>query len=489
MTRRRVVDGGIEYTVSPDGPRVAESLWWAVLRTRVLDELTGAPPLAPLRITTATPGCRPHAGPDGLCGLTARPAEASTALVGAGKLTATIEAEGYLPLALDAAIDAARYRATLPGPAATTRLLTIAPSEAPPRRQFVPGRCVVVERATKSSPEQFALVDAAATAPANNEVPLTLSVHGYAPPAATAGNVAGIPIVLPDQALHLAAAVSIKVRVLRQNINKPTDAAQPVGNARVGICDVAWTLNELTATASTPPLHAPNMASLTAPLKFAHAKGAPVEGYDLIRIFNAALQTPCRAGDAVIALHPWTTLDPTGGELLDIDSPQSPLREIAVGAGFELPADAALPALMRLRTPMAFPHPAGTSVAAVSKAANQAASALERPAIAGDRMLFVTNPPPDMLESAIAFEAGTPREEWRFARYFPAYAAGAFSRRNSPVGPDVAIELPPIARVAGIWLYAEHDDPANGISLATSQVIAFTPDYRGENAVQILVHP
>ncbi|HXJ09379.1 MAG TPA: hypothetical protein VNH12_07715, partial [Burkholderiales bacterium] len=68
---RTVRNGLINYLVADDDPLPADLGWWAVLRTRALDEITGEPPLNPLSIASDTRGCVPRVGDDGLCGLVA----------------------------------------------------------------------------------------------------------------------------------------------------------------------------------------------------------------------------------------------------------------------------------------------------------------------------------------------------------------------------------------------------------------------------------
>jgi len=210
MTTRVVTAYGQEYRISDDIPSRPEQRWWAVLRTRVIDELTGEPPGHGIRITTTTPHCVPRVADGGIVGLAARPRDVSSALVTPGALRAEVSVPGYLPRSLDAAIDTARR--TLPGGALlNTRDLTVAPNEAPPREQFIPGRGVVIEREVTTDPEQFSHVSSLPP-PAPDVVPITDGVN----PARSGGHgVAGVPIVLPDQPLHLAGVAVLRGRASR----------------------------------------------------------------------------------------------------------------------------------------------------------------------------------------------------------------------------------------------------------------------------------
>src|SRR5688572_32148129 len=101
MARRTVTAAGREYIISDDDSARPEQLWWAVLRTRVVDEISGRAPAGGVRITTSTPLCVPRVGADGIVGLAARLRDVSTALVTPGALTADVSVPGYLPRSLD----------------------------------------------------------------------------------------------------------------------------------------------------------------------------------------------------------------------------------------------------------------------------------------------------------------------------------------------------------------------------------------------------
>ena len=61
------------YTVAMDEPIPVSRRLWAAVQTRVVDELTGAPPRTTIRLATSSPGFAARVGPDGLVGLLAIP--------------------------------------------------------------------------------------------------------------------------------------------------------------------------------------------------------------------------------------------------------------------------------------------------------------------------------------------------------------------------------------------------------------------------------
>ncbi|MEO8654583.1 MAG: hypothetical protein ABI409_10715, partial [Ramlibacter sp.] len=171
MARRQVaLDAALVWIADDDRP-LPELGWWAVLRARVVDEITGAPPNVPMRVATDTAACRPRMAPDGVCGLVARPRDAATALTVPGALRATVHVDGYLPQVLDGAID--RARRLLPGgSAAGATSLVVAPADTAARPQFRPGRGVMLQRDVPTGSEQFTLQADPASPPPLNQVPL-----------------------------------------------------------------------------------------------------------------------------------------------------------------------------------------------------------------------------------------------------------------------------------------------------------------------------
>jgi hypothetical protein len=436
-----------------------EQLWWAVLRTRVIDELTERPPLRGVRISSTTPHCLPRVAHDGVCGLAAHPRDVSSALVRPGALSAEVGAPGYLARSLDAAIDAARRRLPF-GAALGTTSLSVQPIEAQPREQFVPGRGVTIGRELPGEPEQFSLVEDLGTPPADHIVPLA---DGVAPARSATPLAAGVPIVLPDQPLHRDALVTLRGSAGRAAGFVPTDA-------RIGISGLWWTYPE--AAAHSTPLHAPRLGCLAAPLAFDHAQGGAVRLCTLGAPDATALAAPARRGEREVEILPWGALSPGGNEILELELPHSSEREFAISDGYTPPPDPGLPAAVRLRTPLAFPHRAGARVLRRSFT-SAAHGALEREAQRGDRVLF--------LDTALAgdallrLEAGSARDELAFARRLPTFDPGL----EVAVAGDGAFEFPPLARVAQVRIRARYGtDPE-------IPVIDLALDYAGENPLRI----
>jgi len=483
MARQTVQIAGQPVTLAESDPLPMRLSWWAVLRTRVIDEMTGLPPRAQIRVSSSTPHCLPRVGEWGLCGLVARPADVSWALVSPARLRATIEVEGYIPLVLDEAIDAAR-RVLPTGAAFGATTLEVEPPDSNPRSQFLPGRGIVIERDSPSGDEQFTQQADTSIAPAANEVPLADLVQPGRGPGC---HVAGLPLVLDDLYLHVAEPVRIAGRARRQVLEDA--AAVPAPAARIGISGVWWANAEIQPN-SAPP-HPPRVVSFFAPLSLDHADGEPAWLCDLIPDgLRRFLAEPARAGDRFVQVHPWLGLNPAGGDVLRFEDDPSPERELLISDGFDASINAARPARIRLRGPLSFPHPASALVMGMGLADEPPPQtrALERRAIPGDRVLFLNSVDNLPTEPVLRIAAGTSREELRFARCLPSYGGGGFAHEVRLAG-DGAFELPPLARIAQLRLRVEHGyDP---LSEPPPQPldIDFAPDYRGGNLLSILIRP
>jgi len=98
MTRLKVVAANRPYIISPDDAAPLAAHFWAVVRARVLDELTGVPPRGDLSIQSEYPGLMPRVATDGLLGLVGIPLHAFPNLdMQSYKVELTIRAQGYIP--------------------------------------------------------------------------------------------------------------------------------------------------------------------------------------------------------------------------------------------------------------------------------------------------------------------------------------------------------------------------------------------------------
>lgn len=97
MTCRPVIDGASEWTLCSIDPAPRAGRLSAVVRARVVDEMTGRPPGGPMRLTTDAP-LSPHAVSDGYVGLVGVPARTFPGLDATTvNVDLRVDVRGYLP--------------------------------------------------------------------------------------------------------------------------------------------------------------------------------------------------------------------------------------------------------------------------------------------------------------------------------------------------------------------------------------------------------
>ena len=481
MARLHVDVEGQPRTVALDDARVPQIETWALLRTRVVDEVTGVPPRQ-LRIVTGTPRVQPRVGDDGLCGLIGRPRAVAGALLTDGALNAEVSAPGYLPRVLDAAIDAARRRLTTAAAQGADALDVAPPDPVPPRSQFRPGRGVLVERAAGADDEEFLAVRALAAAPADAQVAITPPLAAPRALRVPPWRLTGVPIELPEQRLHRAGVTAVGGRALRQ----PAAGALPVpvvpAQFRLGVVGLWWTDAEVHA-ASSPP-HGPDLLALGVALAFDHAAGAPLQACTLAAAGpQRSLRGAAAAGARELLLHPWSGLAVGGGDVLQVEAAGAQ-RELVTTAAFTAPVDAQLPARVPITTPLAFPHPALAPVQAQNETATSSLPALAREAQRGDRVLFAAGPlAAAPTELALRIDTGS-RAERCLARCLPSFDSIADTFAHGlQAGTDGRFALPPLARVARLRVVAAHDGQA------ALPAIDLALDPTADNVLPILFTP
>ena len=327
MSRRIVAVGHAQVTISVDDPAPADSFNWAVLRTRVLDELTLAPPRGALRIVGDVPACLSRVAGDGVCGFVARPRDVAHALLLSDTWHARVEASGYLAHDLTPAIERAR-RAVNPAvvpPTTSIALDTPVPADA---EQFIPGRGVMVERDAANLHDEFSTVRLTAPPPPLGTVTL---IEPLREAHALLRRVAGVPLSLPDQSLHRAAVARIRGRIQRR-LPGPGGMLVPATGASIGIRGV-W--ETYPATTSSPPVPV-GFCAVAPPLYFDHDPGVPVESAAAPPVGAViTLLEAVERGAREITIRPNVGLVPAGGDRLRIEDPVSTEDEILVTDGFD----------------------------------------------------------------------------------------------------------------------------------------------------------
>ena len=467
---RLVEERGWRYTIADDDPVPGDARHWAVLRVHVYDELTDAAPRAPLRLTANVHGATARVADGGLCGLVARPRDVWQALVTTGALRARIEAPGFLPLELDAAIDAARRRLNTPA-LATDQTLDVLPPDDPALRQFRPGRGVLFEPPPAPLPPvpEFHAVAMASPPPAATAVPIDA---GLLAPRAANTPLAGVPLVLGRLPMHRAGATRLRGTV-RRRIS--STSALPAPDAQIGIQGIWRSYGNPTAAPAPPDL-----CAVEPPLRFAHAPGGTVQTCTLTAAATLGRMAEARAAGARrVLVEPAGAFNPAGGERLRLGDALSTELEIVVTAPFAAPPDATGRLALPLTAPTAYLHRAGEALAPVMPGALSApALGIATECQPGDRVLFAAGLGAFATAADIVVESGTAREAYYRATQYPVWDGAAFRHL---VAPDAngRLELPPIARVARLRVFARRLPHAD-------QNLDFALDHDGDNTLAIV---
>lgn len=443
MARRDVEAGVWRYTIADDDPLAPDLAHWAILRARVIDELTREAPRAPLRLVSNLRAATARTAEGGYCGLVARPRDVPQALLHPGMLEARVEAEGFLPLDLTPAIDAAR-RALNTNALEGDLQLDVLPADTTPASQFRPGRGVQLGPPTGLGVREFHTIPQVVPPASSTIVPLDGGVETFR---AIGAPVAGVPIVLPTQSLHRAQPV--RLRGLARRRTGPTTAA-PATGASIGISGI-WLAYPDTQTLPPDPA---DFCAIEPGLRFAHSFGGTVSACTLTASgIVRALVAPAPPGSRSIAVTPGTGLTPLGGDVLQVGDPISGEADIVVTAPFIAPVDPSMPLILPLTAPIAYLHRAGDAVQEVAVAAVPPAVNVSREAQPGDRVLFAPGITGFATTAAIVVEAGTAREAYYRATQYPSFDGAVFDHQILPDS-NGRFEWPPLARVARVRIEA-----------------------------------
>jgi hypothetical protein len=470
MARQVVeVDGALRI-VANDDPVPAELRTWAVLRTRVVDELTHKPPPVPITLTTSMRGARPRVTDGGICGLVARPADIVASLMTSGGFTARVAAPGYLDRDLTPAIETARRSLNTQGIAGTTTL-DVLPADPDPRQQFRPGRGVAVERATPTASEFITTVGTPAAPPNATDVPLTGRLDVLRP---AGTRVAGIPVVLPEQPLHRDGTVRIHGTVQRRT--GPASVAAAVG-ASIAIRGVWWDY----PSSMTGPALAPDVCAVQPTIRTWHDVSSSVDMCTLTPVnVPTTLDTFAASGSLEVRVRTAGALNVGGGDLVRIGDPLTTEHEVVVTDAVDAPAGYLAPVRVRLRTPTGFIHRAGEPVQRVQESAVVPVGSVSREALPGDAVLFASSLPSLPTTATIVVDRLTPDAVYYRATQVPSTPNGLVFSHLVPIDGAGSFSWPPIARIAQVRVVASLPPYA-------PQQLDVALDYGGDTSLAIVL--
>lgn len=437
-----VRDKAARWRFSADDPVALPCRWWGMVSGRLVDETTGQPPRTAVRLSVRPGSLGARIGGDGLIGVVGQPWRAfSPLLQPAFPVRLEIAVDGFLPLALDAAIPVDRRRLAAGAVSGDTVLALNDASGIGAGERLLLGP---IDRAE--------LVTVAAAGPGAGQVTLRGPVswdHG-------AGELAVperfTPLALGDLALHRA-PVTIQGRTLRRTAGG--FAAVPNAAVRIlrtwrepppasgGVAPDAWF-----PAAVQPPL----VGDWPAGTGRVTLQPLPPDA----SVAPRTLAADAARGQHTLALSDTTAL--AAGDVLIVGRDQPERVEFLRIAAFS----ATQPHVVSLGQPLAFAHATGTRVERASSLAPGAAAALAQAARTADPTLLVASlmglTAPTQAALSVGGVSPPPFEYHRIAPYAVA-SDGAGDYR-----------LPPLSRVGQLTLRAS----AAGLTDVDVDVV---PDY------------
>jgi hypothetical protein len=455
-----------DYLISPDDGMPVALRSWAMVKARVVDEITGHPPRGDVRLSVAQRRLAAKVASDGLLGAVSRPWNVYSPLLAPDfKVDLRIDAEGFLPMVCQASVLSPQRALTVPAISGDF-VLTLASTAG-----LRPGQFLLIGPADGS--EELARI--VALGPGASQVTLASGVVN--PHAGPVVADEFTPADLGVLALHRRPVV-IRGRVVWRGVG-------PLPGATVRVTKI-WRqpppFNVATdpeppvpgmvpPPGAWPPSWTPPVGSIDPPLYRDRVAGATVTVHDVAAApgtANKFLLDAVPAGGAVVRLSNRDGVGPTDLVLVDADDPDR--MECLPVTAVDGASTADQPARVTLAFGCARAHRAGALVVKAGAPVLGASAPINYAAAAADVcLLFDTRTFSGTHLVQVADPGPPPRPEYHRLRLFHTLAdAGAYYR------------LPPLSRVGKLEVLAE--------SLPLPAVpIDWNPDYSSlENQLDIM---
>ncbi len=451
MAHRVVNAGQLTYLFSPDDPPSLGEQIWALVRARVLDELTGRPLEVAFDLENDLSGASPRIGGDGLVGVVAAPRLVYPTLAARSyTVTMTVTAPGFIPhrAAAQVPIDPRAIVAPAPVAGATVLALDDASRLRPRETLLVGPACPTL-----------ASVQIRALGPAGDEVTI-------APPLALSFAIGDpvVPVVESDFATADAGEIALHrepTAVFGRIVKNGSGGTVPLAGATVRLIGVWRTPPP--ANAAVPP-DPPNLVSLRPPL---YVQRAAIAG-QLTRRNLPAIPDPVTAEKRLLddASATSTSVRVTNhagiapGNILRVDAEAPDLVEYLTVSTVSGLADPSRPATVVFDTAFALDHRAGALVQRTSPQPPGGNRAFAVDAIPGDSTVFLASLGGLAAGAVVRVADGLAPNEYHDLRLF-----------STTSDTNGYYRLPPISRVAQLQLRADS-------GALTPVITEFRPDYR-----------
>jgi len=466
MARRAIAVDNLSYLFSPDDERSEGERFRALLRARVIDELTAMPPRSQTKLDTDAAHAVPRIGQDGLVGAAGIPRQVlHPRSIPNYLIRLTLRCDGYQPRYVEAQIADDRRSIGAPAPVQTDTMITLNDAT-----RLRPGELLLIGT---PGPGMVA-VKIEALGPAVNQLAVSaeISTGKRGLPRAYAVGAPVFPIVPADFAptdlgelrLHREPTV-IAGRTVRVSGNTTT----PLAGAAIRIKGIWRVIPSATVSVPADP---PNLIALNSPLYAERPAGAgrlnrrnlppipdlpPQEKRLLVNV--AAGESSLRLTNRIgLSLLPNPSI-----LLIDVENPDR--REYIAINTIEGGSNPAEPSMVGLSHPLAFAH--GRN--ALAQRTNPQAAGSQKffsidpnpgepDALAGDTTVFL-NDLSGLTGGNQVQVSGGPSAEFHQLQLFAAVS-----------DVDGYYRLPPLSRVAQLEIRAQHG--------ALSPIeLEFRPDY------------
>jgi hypothetical protein len=460
MPRRLVEVNGRPYDFSPDDQPPLGGRLWALVRARVIDELTGQPPASAITLVSDLPGASPRVANDGLVGVVGIPHHVFPPLAMRNyTVRLTVQANGYVSRRAAVVIPTDQRAIAAPAPAPQATVMTLNDTA-----RLTTGEILLV------GPPGPALtaVQIRALGPGANQVtcaPALPREYDIGDPVVPVVPSDFAPTDLGGLALHRQPTV-IYGRAVQANAG----ASTPLAGATIATTGI-W---------RTPPpanmavaADAPNIVSLQPPLYVDRAAGiGRLRGRSLPAVPDIPAEEKRLLGDAAadantLRLSNRIGLNPTDIVLIDADDPErTEFIAISAVAGSSTSAQ---PATITLDHPLAYAHRRNGLVQRVNPQPPGLERQFAQDAIGGNTTIFLDNLTGLAAGNEVEVTGGPHPTEYHRLRLF-----------STTSDAEGYYRLPPISRVAQLEVRAEH-------GVLTPIQREFRPDYTlRENRLDVM---
>ena len=432
MSRRLVQIDSRTYSISPDDQPPLGLRRWALVQGRVVDELTGRPPVTPITLDSDAHSTTAHLSSAGLVGLVGVPRDVWPALALKNfAIRLSIRAERYVPRQVTVAIADDQRTIAPPAPPLNATVVTLDTTS-----RLSAGETLLLGHAGP----QMAMVRILALGPGPNQVtvaPGLTSLYAVGDPVVPIVQDDFSPTAAGDLALHRQPTV-ITGRVVQVT----GSARTPVSGATIQVTGIWPTPPPADMVVAPDP---PNIVSLQPPLYFDREAATgdlnlsnlqPLPGED------KSLLDDVLEGTDLIRLSNSQNL--AAGDIILIDAGSRDLAEYIAISAMVSGSSTTQPATVTLSCPLACRHRSKALVQKVSPQPSGAQIPVARDALAGDAGVFLDTVAGLTAGSQVRVAGGPNPDEYHELRLFSA-ASDA----------DGYYRLPPLSRVAQLSVRAE----------------------------------